>query len=96
MSDERNKSHSFWITALLVGVPVLYVTSFGPACWITSRFDVRKPLGFVFRPVMLMWWHGQPPRQDDALDRYSRLAAAPGWGMGLDVKSGAYDWGPRP
>ena len=28
-----------WIAGLLVGLPVLYVASFGPACWLTSRLD---------------------------------------------------------
>ena len=26
-----------WIVALLIGLPVLYVASFGPACWIGFR-----------------------------------------------------------
>jgi predicted MFS family arabinose efflux permease len=82
--------------AAVVGVPVLYVAIFGPACWISSRFGGGKSVGFIFGPVMHVWWHGQPPRGDDQLDRYTRFAAAPGWGMGLDVTSGGYDWGPRP
>lgn len=28
---------AFWTTLVLVGVPVLYVASFGPAVWATSR-----------------------------------------------------------
>ena len=30
-----------WIVALLIGLPVLYVASFGPACWIVSHADMN-------------------------------------------------------
>src|SRR5258708_2397178 len=33
MSDDRKKPIWPWIVALLIGLPVLYVASFGPACW---------------------------------------------------------------
>ena len=36
MSDDRKKPVWPWIVALLIGVPVLYVASFGPACRFTS------------------------------------------------------------
>src|SRR5262249_16584066 len=36
MSDER-KSVWPWIKAVVVGLPVLYVASFGPACWLTAQ-----------------------------------------------------------
>jgi hypothetical protein len=39
MGDERKKTLWPWIVAMLIAVPVLYVASFGPACWITSRQD---------------------------------------------------------
>jgi hypothetical protein len=68
----------------------------GPACWISSRFGVRKLVEITYQPIMSIWWKGQPPREDDILDRYTRFAAEPGWGMGLEVSSGAYGWGPRP
>jgi hypothetical protein len=35
MSTERKKAGVWpWIVALLIGLPVLYVASFGPACWL--------------------------------------------------------------
>jgi hypothetical protein len=38
MGDERKKAGVWpWIVALLIGVPVLYVASFGPACWLTAQ-----------------------------------------------------------
>jgi hypothetical protein len=47
-----------WIVPLLIGLPVLYVLSFGPACWITSHADRGKSLlPVVYRPILkLMCW----------------------------------------
>jgi hypothetical protein len=39
MDDDRKKPLWPWIAALLIGLPVLYVASFGPACWLTSALD---------------------------------------------------------
>ena len=36
MSDDRKNPVWPWIAALLIGVPVLYVASFGPACRLAS------------------------------------------------------------
>jgi len=57
MSDERKPLWP-WIVALLIGLPVLYVASFGPACWITSHADSGKSLiPVVYRPLLrLMCW----------------------------------------
>ncbi len=33
MSDDRKRHRWAWIVALLIELPVLYVASFGPACW---------------------------------------------------------------
>ena len=43
MSDERKKS-GLWpcVVALLIGLPVLYVVSFGPTCWITSHYFLER------------------------------------------------------
>ncbi len=37
MSDERKRPIWPWIVALLIGLPMLYVASFGPACWLADR-----------------------------------------------------------
>ena len=43
-----------WIVALLVGLPVLYVASFGPACWLADRYSDRclHPVAYVYRPFV--------------------------------------------
>ena len=54
MSDDRKPLWP-WLAALLLGLPVLYVASFGPACWVSARvpalhsgFDqVYWPLGWM-------------------------------------------------
>jgi hypothetical protein len=48
MSDDRKKPLWPCIVALLIGLPVLYVVSFGPACWIMSRTrDQQLPDGYM-------------------------------------------------
>ena len=37
MSHERKKPIWQWIVLVLIGLPVLYVASFGPLCWMKSR-----------------------------------------------------------
>src|SRR5262245_40625996 len=37
MSDDRKRRLWPWIAALLIGLPVMYVVSFGPACWWLSE-----------------------------------------------------------
>jgi hypothetical protein len=38
MSEGRNKSGVWpWIVALLIGLPVLYVTSWGPVAWLVNQ-----------------------------------------------------------
>jgi hypothetical protein len=52
MSNEQRKPVWPWIAALLVGLPVLYVASFGPACWWFSRSENRYPvLSGALRPL---------------------------------------------
>src|SRR5262245_6608721 len=49
MSDDRKKPLWPWIVALLIGLPVLYVASFGPACWLGSRDIVE--ISALYRPI---------------------------------------------
>jgi len=37
MSDERNRPVWPWVVVLTISMTVLYVASFGPACWMVSR-----------------------------------------------------------
>jgi len=97
MGEERKKTHVWhWAAALLIGLPVLYIASFGPACWIVSRTNRGAlPLAVVYHTIAeAMWWSPESALAS-ALDRYSRLGAAPDWTwMRVDLSSGetAFIW----
>ena len=51
MSDDR-KPLLPWIVTLLIGLPVIYVASFGPACWLTDEAIVPDAVTHrVFGPL---------------------------------------------
>src|SRR4029453_14587905 len=51
MSDERKASWG-WVVTLLIGLPVLYVASFGPACWLCEKqFAPTHITWIAFRPL---------------------------------------------
>lgn len=55
MSDERKKPVWPWIAALLIGLPLMYVVSFGPACWVSSRAAIAlQVLPTVYRPILML------------------------------------------
>jgi hypothetical protein len=37
MTEERKQHLWPWIVAVLIALPVLYVASFGPVCWLANR-----------------------------------------------------------
>ena len=47
------------LTAALIGLPVLYVASFGPACWLVNwgALPVRGT-GTAYRPLISLAFHG--------------------------------------
>ena len=73
-----------WIVAVLIGLPVLYVASFGPACWVTSwTRQGYEAVPVVYRPIVWIWNHS-PPAVGIALDWYARVGADPEWTWLLD------------
>jgi len=73
MSEERKRAVCPWIAALLIGLPVLYVSSFGPACWMASyRIVPPRATAVIYRPILSIWWHGSP-RQMAVVEWYARL-----------------------
>jgi hypothetical protein len=58
MNDENKKAVWPWIVALLIGLPVLYVASYGPACWLIHNVKLPGPvldlLAVVYSPFS--WW----------------------------------------
>jgi len=53
MSDERRPLWP-WNAALLIGLPVLYVALFGPACWLADNgtFSMRAT-SIAYRPLLI-------------------------------------------
>ena len=45
-----------WTIIAVVLIPILYVVSFGPACWLCNygRLEAR-PVWLGYRPVTLLW-----------------------------------------
>jgi hypothetical protein len=52
MTDRKKPGVVFWATVALL-VPFLYVASFGPACWLTSRLECgANLLPTIYRPLV--------------------------------------------
>jgi hypothetical protein len=81
MNDDRKPLWP-WIASLLIGLPLLYVASFGPASWIASRTDdfgeTPEILLTLYRPVEQVWRKGPEPVAI-VINRYCYAFAAPGW-----------------
>jgi hypothetical protein len=76
MSDERRPLWP-WIAALLIGLPVLYVLSFGPACWVASRNRAALlSLNSVYLPIGWTLEHG-PQVVSNSLEFYVRMGMPP-------------------
>ena len=54
--DERKRAFGPWIVAAVIGVPALYVVSFGPACWLSSRIQPSgRTASVIYSPVIYAW-----------------------------------------
>ena len=51
MTNRKKPGVAFWATVVVVVVPLLYVMSFGPACWIES-YKESTYITYCHRPVM--------------------------------------------
>lgn len=52
MSEQKKPGFGFWATVVAT-VLVLYPLSFGPACWIVSRYvGMSEVLSIVYRPLV--------------------------------------------
>ena len=83
--------------AAVVGVPVLYVASFGPACWITSWTDIgARVIPIAYFPITCGL--SSPSPAERAIRWFSNLGAARGWGWStaggsdLVVTDGPEEW----
>jgi len=67
----RRERWAKWTLAVAVTVPVLYVASFGPACWWISRYGDSEWLPDMYRPVGLCG--ARSPMAKQMICGYARL-----------------------
>lgn len=59
MSEERKTPVWPWVVALLIGLPVVYVASFGPACHLLANDRVSyRQFECIFRPLVYLTFNG--------------------------------------
>jgi hypothetical protein len=81
-----------WLVAIAVSLPVLYVASFGPACWVTSRCSIDAGWIFVvYRPII---WVAETAPVLDYFAWYSFLGSADGWAWHVDESGHIVRFGP--
>jgi hypothetical protein len=76
MGGSKKRAGWPWITVAVLMLPVLYVASFGPACWLMAdTFDKPGTLPLIYLPlvkvVMRRGFFG------DAMLAYARFAMRP-------------------
>jgi hypothetical protein len=95
----RRERWAKWTAAGTVVLPALYVLSFGPACWISSRTETDVPMdddvesSFVaaaYQPVLSIAWRGPKPIRD-SVRWYAHLLANESWGFAYG--HGGCHWG---
>ncbi len=81
--SNRRERWAKWTLAAAIGVPVLYVASFGPMCWVASRTNVGAGIfNVAYRPVRWVF-HALDIEDNSGAARafvwYARLGARDGW-----------------
>lgn len=84
----RRERWAKWTLAAVLSLPVLYVASFGPACWISSKMldieddsDIEaKTVSVLYRPLLRLALRGN---FSDALISYARLYSSDDWQVAL-------------
>src|SRR5262245_43617677 len=80
-----------WTVAAIVGLPLLYVATFGPACWLCNNFWLDSRLTWtIYRPVTWSWYQTRPSTFSAALVWWCDL-------VGKDYRESQHGYGlPRP
>jgi hypothetical protein len=90
----RRERWAKWTLAMVIGVPVLYVASFGPACWILSWTNLRIDGEESFYAPMIRLWNVGPSRKSEVLHWYACLGAAEGWRWMSSPRAGSFENNP--
>ena len=61
----RRERWAKWTLAAVIGAPVLYVASFGPACWLCQQLILpQRAAWIIFQPLTWLCVHGQSPMKE--------------------------------
>ena len=78
----RREKWAKWTLVTVIGLPVLYVASFGPACWATAEPNESNE----WNSIMLAYWpigyvciHKHSSPVIDFLDWWANLGVQPGF-----------------
>ena len=91
MTDRKKPGVGFWVTVGLA-IVLAYPLSFGPACWISSRFGDGRFVSAIYQPIFRWWWNDDPANWGDRLHHYMRFGANPDWNVVIEARSGYYRW----
>lgn len=74
----RRERLAKWMLAAVVGLPVFYVASFGPACWITCRNGPTNGslVRIIYCPIFWSMNSSSPACWRRAIDEYANLVIA--------------------
>jgi hypothetical protein len=91
MAEERKRFGVWpWVVALLIGLPALYVASFGPVCWWTTNKNAEfgeREAPRIYWPIGWVCWHG-PGSLTEAIRWYATLG---GSGIAVPAIPGRWD-----
>jgi hypothetical protein len=87
VTDRKKPGVAFWASVVVVVLPLLYVLSFGPACWIASRTKGKHVIPKIYWPIswvaMEHFWTLSPP-----IAWYAQLGMPEDGRVYLPMKSG--------
>jgi hypothetical protein len=77
----RRERWAKWTLAAVIAMPVLYVASFGPACWISSRTETGAGMvAIVYQPVIkIIFEPAAPDFVRISIVKYAELLSSRGW-----------------
>ena len=90
----RRERWAKWTLAGVLWLTVLYVASFGPACWISSRSGTGgSVVSSAYQPILCLAFHS-PGVIGRGILRYAQIFSNGNWTVAY--VSGRYQWGKMP
>src|SRR5579872_1609403 len=75
----RKERWAKWTLAAAVAVPALYILSFGPTCWVSSRLQPSgKAVSAIYSPIVWIMWEQRPSLMQRVLFEYVELGVPRG------------------